>query len=94
MGTSPTNDVKDKLLSSLISPGRNSINKDNSIPSGDKIKEISVSNDFDLQTDPLGLGLSSQNKKELSQQQLEKLRNLQNPYYLYDEVGNVIMDDK
>jgi hypothetical protein len=40
--------MNDKLLSSLVSPDRNSINKENSNPSGDKIKEISASNDFDL----------------------------------------------
>lgn len=88
--------MKDKLLvKHLISSDRNSINKDNSSNKiAEEIKESSESTDFDLKLDPLGLGLSSQNRKELSQEQLEKLKYLQNPQFFYDEFGNVIFDDK
>lgn len=50
------------------------------------------SSELDLKLDPLGLGLSIEGKKELNQQQLEKLHKLQNPFLLYDENGNVIED--
>ena len=73
---SPTNDMKDKLLPpQMLTTDRNSINKDVTNPIGDEIKEMSESAaDFDLKIDPLGLGLSPQNREELSKQQLEKLK--------------------
>lgn len=58
----------------MLNTDQNSINKDVTNHIGDEIKEMSESATFDLKIDPLGLGLSPQNREELSKQQLEKLK--------------------
>lgn len=44
----------------------------------------------DLEIDPLGLGLTRETRIQLSHEQLERLRLLQNPYVRFDNEGNCV----
>lgn len=46
--------------------------------------------EIDVDLDPLGLGLSLNRQNELSEEQLARLKILQNPNAMYDEQGNLL----